>query len=408
MIPRHSLPFGIAGILSFLFPLSKDPHPRDLEKACEDALGVSDVILLPSVRAGILMTVRSVAQPGAAVVGPAYTCETVHQALALSGARTRLLDSGAGSFLMSPGDIGGASEPGWSLVLSELYGIPYDLAMVERACSQRPRLRILDLAMCIPSHERMQTLGAEDVALFSFGWGKPMYAGWGGIACIQDRGLAGVVRDMRDRWTRAESPGPALRRDASVLLRVLMNKRSIYGLSHERHLYRILKTFETSESEGRASDASCTIPRSAPTRSGALPPEWTSPMTGLNRKLALLNLSRSRQDSDTRRDQAETYSRLLVESGVAKGQESGALPQSHFPLRLPSQIRDEMCDYLRGRGIDTGTLFPFPAGLRREQYPHTAEASAEVITLPLGPGITLKEVQKVSECVKDGLRALGM
>ena len=53
-------------------------------------LGVREVILLPSVRAGIHMAVLAGIRPGAVVIGPAYTCDTVHQALALSGAHTQL------------------------------------------------------------------------------------------------------------------------------------------------------------------------------------------------------------------------------------------------------------------------------------------------------------------------------
>jgi dTDP-4-amino-4,6-dideoxygalactose transaminase len=66
-----------------------------------------------------------------------------------------------------------------------------------------------------------------------------------------------------------------------------------------------------------------------------------------------------------------------------------------------------MCDYLRGCGIDTSTLFPFSIGLSRNRYPKAAEAADEVITLPLGPTLGLHEVQMVSRCVKEGLRTLG-
>jgi hypothetical protein len=37
-----------------------------------------------------------------------------------------------------------------------------------------------------------------------------------------------------------------------------------------------------------------------------------------------------------------------------------------------------------------------------------AKAADEVIALPLGPNITLDEVQMVSRCVKNGLRTLGI
>jgi dTDP-4-amino-4,6-dideoxygalactose transaminase len=138
-----------------------------------------------------------------------------------------------------------------------------------------------------------------------------------------------------------------------------------------------------------------------------LPAEWTRPTTGLNRRLALYNLQTSGQNAELRRRQAEIYSKCLVESGILRGPRSNALPQSHFPIRLSSSVRDKMCDYLRGRGVDTSAFFPFPGGLGRDRYPNAAEAADEVVTLPLGPNIRLDKVQMVSRWVKDGLRALG-
>lgn len=397
MIPRHSLPFDLRRILFVLVSSSRDAHSSDVEKAYADTLGVQAALLLPSVRAGIHMAILAVSGPDTIVAGPAYTCSTVHGAMTLSGAPTRLIDSAPGAFLMPADGIHAASEPGCALVLSEVYGFPYDQEMLRNACRKGPRLRVLDMAMGIPAPERMLELEARDVALFSFGWGKPMYAGWGGIACFQDPELAGRVRDIRDQWTVPETFDLRFRHGSSVLIRTAMNHRGLYGLSHEPHLYRVFRKIASPSHE-----RGCQLKIS-----GSLPLQWTSPMTALNRQLALYNLRHAAQDSGLRRSQAEIYSRLLVESGATRGPGSKALPQSHFPILLPSAGRDKMCDYLRGRGIDTGTLFPFPAGLSGDLYPHAAKAAGEVVTLPLGPAITLDEVRMVSECVKDGLRAFG-
>jgi len=409
MIPRHSLPFGIRRTLSVLVSPTPDISMSDLEKAYAEALGVRASILLPSVRAGIHMVVQVVNKPGMIVAGPAYTCHTVHEALALSGARTRLVDSAPGSFLMAPDAVYAATGPGSALVLSEVYGIPYDQDMLQSASRKGPSVRVLDMAMSVPMPERMRQLRARDVALFSFGWGKPMYAGWGGIACFQDLELAGRVREIRDRWAAPESFLLRFRRGCPTLLQVALNQRFLYGLLHERHLYRLYKKNTSSRCEqGPPPPANGDASYPASDLSArTLPNEWTRPMTALNRNLALHNLLYSVQNADLRRRQAEIYSRTLVESGIVRGAGSKVLPQSHFPIRLPSAVRDAMCYYLRGRGIDTSTLFPFPAGLSRDRYPHAAEAADEVIALPLGPGITLEEVRMVSSCVKDGLRDLG-
>jgi dTDP-4-amino-4,6-dideoxygalactose transaminase len=404
VIPRHSLPIGVRGILSSLASPATNTNASDVETAYSDALGVQAVVLFPSVRAGIRMFLQAVGEPDTIIAGPVYTCSTVHEAMALGSVRTRLISPAADSFLMSAEGIHAASEPGGLLVLSEVYGIPYDQEMLQITSRNRPRLRIFDMAMSVPAQKRMQQLEAKDVALFSFGRGKPMYAGWGGVACLQDLELADRVREIRDRSTTRESSGLRFQRSCSTLISVVMNQRCLYGLSHQQGLYRLYRNFKSARNGHHSSDK-LTI-GIAPPR--ILPPAWTQPTTSLNRKLALHNLRESLQNAEVRRSQAEIYVRRLVEPGNVRGQGVEALPQSHFPIRLPAGIRDPMCDYLRGRGVDTGTLFPFVVGLSRASYPNAAEAADEVITLPLGPTITPNEVQMVSECVKDGLRAFGL
>jgi dTDP-4-amino-4,6-dideoxygalactose transaminase len=395
MIPRHSLQFGVGEILSLWVSPMPTADPSDLEKAYAETLGVPAVILLPSVRAGIHMVIEATSEPGMIAVGPAYTCETVHEALALSRASTRLVDLAPNSYLMSPDGIFAATEPGCALVLSEVYGIPYDQEVLQNACRKGPRVRILDMAMSIPAPERVQQLEGRDVALFSFGWGKPMYAGWGGIACFQDLELSGRVREIRDRWSIPESFRLRYRRTCSILFQVAMNQRH--------------KTLTSSQNkQGRASTTHGNAGQFAPGRVvQPLPRKWTRPTTVLNRRLALYNLRHSMQNADLRRQQAEIYSKWLVESGIVRGPGRDALPQSHFPLRLSSAMRNRMCDYLRGRGIDTSTLFSLSAELSQDRYPHAAETANEVVTLPLGPTITLDEVQMISRCVQEGLRTLG-
>ena len=397
MIPRHSLPFSAGQCFSIVAAPRMRATASDLEKAYADAMGVAEVICLPSVRAGIYLTLRAGNLQDRAVVGPAYTCDTVHEALSRTGASVRLVDTATDSFLMSPEAIGAVAEPGCSLLLSEIYGIPYDSEAVEKRSGAHPALTVLDLAMCVPSAARMKRLSPNEVALYSFGWGKPMYAGWGGIACFRDPVLAGRAREIRDQWIVPPTLGLRFRHAYSVFQKVAMNQRLIYGLTHHQHLYRMLRKRAAPLQEQGCRQKS----------SGDMPPQWTRPMTAVNRKLALYSLRHITESSDLRRLQAEIYSRLLVEPGAVRGPAIDALPQSHFPVRIPAAVRDEMCDHLRGRGIDTGTLFPLPAGLSRDRYPHAARAADEVVTLPLGPSVSLDEVRMISDRVREGLQRLG-
>jgi hypothetical protein len=208
MIPRHLLPYSLAEFVSVGLAPGSAPNAAEVEQAYARALGARDVLLFPSVRAAIYP------DPGclridASVVSPAYTCDVVHHALTVARARTRFLDSAPGSFLMSPEAIGRALPRDGVLLLSEVYGIPYDLDELDTACEAGCRLRIFDLAMRIPSPERIRRLSTGDAALYSFGWGKPLYAGWGGIACFQDAELADQTRRTRDKWMRRR-PDPTV------------------------------------------------------------------------------------------------------------------------------------------------------------------------------------------------------
>lgn len=397
MIPRHSLPFDTGKLFTILVTSATTENPSDVEKAYADVLGVHEVILLPSVRAGIDMLIRASDGQGMTAVGPAYTCSTVHEAMVRSGSRMRLVDPAPGAFLMSPEDISAACETGCALILSEVYGIPYDRKMLEIARREGPGVRILDMAMGIPSKERLQQLEAGDVALFSFGWGKPMYAGWGGIACLRDEKLAKKSREILARWATPESITLRFQHACSTSLQTVMNQRTLYGISHEQHIYRMTRMFYSSRG-----DRVCRPDASG----GRLPRQWTHPMTSLNRKLAMYNLRYSVQNANLRREQAGIYQMSLIETGILPGPASKTLPQSHFPIRVPSAIRHKVCDYLRDRGIDTSTAFQLSGGLSRDQYPHAAEAADEVIALPLGPTIALDEVRAVSKCVENGLRRL--
>ena len=405
MIPRHSLPFGIGTTLAALVRPAQAAQVSDVEKTYADALGVRAVILLPSVRAGIRMAVQAVNKPGMIVAGPVYTCHTVHEALALSGARTQLVDSAPGSFLMAPDAVYAASEPGCALVLSEVYGIPYDQDMLQNSVKKRSQ-------RADPRYGHEHSGSGKDAATGGHGTSRCSVSGGASLCTPAGEAspafriieLAGRVREIRDRWTTPESFVLRFRRGSLTLLQVVMNQRFLYGLLHEQHFYRLYKKNTSSRCElgppltttGDASYAASGLP------------EWTRPMTALNRNLALHNLRYSMQNADLRLAQAEIYSRTLVEPGLVRGAGSKVLPQSHFPIRLPSAKRDEMSDYLRGRGIDTSTLFPFPAGLSRDSYPHAAEASDEVLALPLGPTLTLDDVRMVSGCLIDGLRTLGL
>ena len=367
----------------------------DLEKAYAEALGVPEAVLLPSVRAGIHMALRVLATPDTLVVGPAYTCCVVHQAMRMSGASLTFCDASPNRFLMGSADIVAASKPDSCVLLSELYGIPYDDALLRDTAEDRTRARILDMAMSVPEPARLKRLRETDVAFFSFNMNKSMYAGGGGIACLTSGTLAEKIREMRNACVVEESAMNRLRNDLGVIARVFIRTRTLCRLgavaaAKWRH--------RAARSRRHASTAAPLDETSA-----ALSAEWTRPMTLFSRKLALHNLRRAKVSADIRRRQAETYVACLGGHDLLRGVDVESLPQSHFPILVDGTLRERLLKYLRSHGTDAGIEFPFPKGLDRTVFPNAAKAGEEVLTLPMGDRVSLGEVKTVSKCVLNAL-----
>ena len=111
--------------------------------------------------------------------------------LAPAGARRWKLPDGASGHL----EVGNRTP---ALVLCEVYGHTYNLAELERRAASTPAVRIVDMAMAVPCPALFQRLGSYDFGVISFGDGKSMYAGWGGIGFARERALAEAVRRLRD------------------------------------------------------------------------------------------------------------------------------------------------------------------------------------------------------------------
>jgi dTDP-4-amino-4,6-dideoxygalactose transaminase len=397
MIPDYSPPFGPVRALYLSILPRAAPTVADLEMSYAESLAVPQAVLLPSVRSGILMILKAMTTPDSLVVGPAYTCGVVHQAMHLSGARLRFVDPAFGQFLMAEADILAAVEPDACLVLSELYGIPYSDNLLRGIEDARPRVRILDMAMSIPDPARLNHLQARDVALFSFGMNKCMYAGGGGIACLKDGNLAEQMREIRDASIAEDSRMSRLCNQLGILARVCIRTRPLYRLGTA-----VAATWRRGRARKVGRNAAAAPPAGA--APAALSAEWTRPMSPFNRKLALYDLRHAETSKGLRRRQAETYAACLNGSNVLSGVAVAALPESHFPIRVEATLRERVREYLEKHGICTAIEFPFPPGLNRHSVPNALKASEEVITLPMGENLTLDEVKMISKCVLQSLQ----
>ncbi len=82
MIPMHRPAFGIATVLASSLADRKNSSLNLLEEVYAEVSGCAEAVWLPLARAGICWALRAAIGEQTKVVAPAFTCESVHEAIA--------------------------------------------------------------------------------------------------------------------------------------------------------------------------------------------------------------------------------------------------------------------------------------------------------------------------------------
>lgn len=401
MTPLSRPPYPMTALLRALTRRAAALPLREVEAAYAEALGVSDAVLFPSCRSAIGVALLSA---GAPAVASAFTCATVWQAARFARAPLTILDTAADGFLMSAESVR-AAAPGAALILSEVFGYTYELAALPTVGPNGPALRIVDMAMSVPSRERLSALASADVATLSFGSRKCLSAGWGGMVLTRDPDRAARLRELR-----AERMHPAARREsrrrAARLIGVQLTRGPlVYGaLATWRRLPRRTGPVQAAVAAG-----------------GALPADvfgedWSSLPTAFERDLMLRNLARLDELAARRRRLAGVYRQELSGVGWITLPPPANEPLSHFTIRVSAELREPLRAWLAAGGIETGRLFFFSQRLAPADHPHARRLSDEVVNLPLDPRLTEACVAGISRRVAafspsragDGVGAVGV
>jgi dTDP-4-amino-4,6-dideoxygalactose transaminase len=112
--------------------------------------------------------------------------------------------------------------------------------------------------------------------------------------------------------------------------------------------------------------------------------------------------------TDGRRRNAETYRELFTKCDLTEQLTLPCEPEARFHVYNQYSIRaprrDELREYLRGRGIPTEVYYPSPLhvepafeylGYRKGDFPNAEAACREVLSLPIYPELTADQQQAV-------------
>ena len=148
---------------------------------------------------------------------------------------------------------------------------------------------------------------------------------------------------------------------------------------------------------------------------------------GINSRLdaiqaAVLSVKRRYLDEwcDQRIQRAQTYHRLLTDSGLVNGAimsiPASVSDKSHvfnnYVVRV--ERRDDLRRFLADHGIQTEIYYPLPLhlqpcfaelGYKKGNFPNAEQAAAEVLALPMYPELTLEQQEFVVSNIRHFFRA---
>ena len=113
--------------------------------------------------------------------------------------------------------------------------------------------------------------------------------------------------------------------------------------------------------------------------------------------------------NEQRRKLAALYKRELQGTPLILPQEKPWAYHVYHLFVVRSEERDKLQDYLKTRGVSTLVHYPTPIhlqevyrhlGYKQGDFPHAERAAAEILSLPMYPGLREDEALYVCEAIK--------
>lgn len=391
MIPKRRPPFGVGRVISSILSYSDGITVDRVEQAYAQTYGMPYAVLLPSCRAGICWALKAVISRDTPVLCPVYTCAVVREAVIRSGGRLHLIDVQKDGFLMDEAALKSAQVGNYALVLCEIYGYTYDLSQITQQATTTSAIRIVDMAMTVPIREHFERLENSDFAVISFGAGKCMYAGWGGMGFTRDKVLADKVREMRESSVSSCTLLLLFKRSLRMIAKNLFNAPIAYGF--------LKRMIDAKRSMRRSSAPHSSVSTIYSIAQQPASKQWYLPTTYVDRSLMLYNLEHIDQYCEHKKTLARRYhDNFYGVPGVIRP-DTSLYALSHYPIRVASGIRPLLKKYLSKAGIDVGTLYFFPTSLSKSDYPNASRITSEVLDLPLYMRLSLDDVDWICESI---------
>lgn len=202
-IPPAAAPLYLSdlwyGLVGFIF---KDRSIRRFEEEIKEYFGVRYVFPVSSGKAALALILQGLKSLSSRreVVIPAYTCYSVPSSVKRAGLQIVPCDINRQTFDFDPLLLEKAvAQETLCVVPSHLFGIPSAMGEIKRICRERGAYVVEDVAQAMGGSYQGKRLGTiGDIGFFSFGRGKSITSGSGGLIITNSRTIADAIAAYHD------------------------------------------------------------------------------------------------------------------------------------------------------------------------------------------------------------------
>lgn len=350
--------------------LTTGPRVREFEAKFAKYIGASHAVAFSSCTAALHLALSAIGiKEGDEVILPTMTFAATGEVVLYFKARPVLVDCLKKSFHMDPEQVANAITGRTRAILPVHYaGYPCDMDAILSAARQHDVKVIEDAAHALPARHKDKIVGTlGDITCFSFYATKTLTTGEGGMVTTENAELAEHMRMLslhginKDAWKRYTAEGTWR-----------------YDIQEMGYKYNL---------------------------------------TDLQASLGIAQLRKCDAMRARRADLAERYNDALgsldsfeVPRAPLEGQHAWHL---YVILVNPSALlidRNRVIEELRSRGIGTSvhfiplhlhTLYQERLGYRTGQFPNAEEHFERAVSLPIYPGMTDEDADRVIEALHD-------
>lgn len=400
MIPRLK-PYLDSKEFSALFRSSRNAVEK-FEEKFQQVFSVKHALAFPYGRSALWAFFKAMGIENAEIVQPAYTCSVVAHATVLSGNRPVFVDNNLTDYNMDYEQFARAiTERTHAVIPTHLFGYCMDNPRVNeivRKAEKRYGQHIYIIEDCAHSFDVARrgqpAIKAGDGALFGLGISKQITSIFGGMFTSDDDEIAECLKNWRDRNFKPSDWVKALRRALYLLAIYPAFNEAFYGLVYWLQektaiLNRLTKAYHLDEAIH-------------------FPPDFFQQMCGTEANVGLVQLSKYAEVKKRRIEIADHYfSHISAPDTWVMPPQSENATYSHFVIRVPD--RAEVMSFFAKRGIQLGQLIEYSIPhipvyreyTGEQDFPNSLLCSQHTINLPIHPGLSQGQIDKIVTTVEE-------